>query len=93
MSPKPSFCGASRRALLSAVAALPALAALALLPSPLLLTAAKAQTDPLPSWNDGPAKQAIIELVKLTTDRGSPKLSPPSTRMARPGSRTPCTPR
>jgi hypothetical protein len=78
MSPKPSFCGASRRAL----AALPALAALALLPSPLLLTAAKAQTDPLPSWNDGPAKQAIIELVKLTTDRGSPKFVLPEERIA-----------
>jgi hypothetical protein len=41
--------GISRRALLST------LAALAALPSPLLFTAAQAQTDPLPSWTDGPA--------------------------------------
>ena len=32
-----------------------------------------AQTDPLPSWNDGPAKKAIVELVKRTTEKGSPK--------------------
>ena len=36
-----------------------------------------AQTDPLPSWNDGPAKQAIVEFVKATTTQGSPKLVPP----------------
>jgi hypothetical protein len=24
-----------------------------------------AQTDPLPSWNDGPAKQAIVKLVEV----------------------------
>ena len=30
---------------------------------------AYAQTDPLPSWNDGPAKQAIIAFVHATTDR------------------------
>ena len=32
---------------------------------------AQAQTDPLPSWNDGPAKQAIITFVEETTDRKS----------------------
>ena len=35
------------------------------------LTTAYAQ-DPLPSWNDGPAKQAIVEFVKATTTQGSP---------------------
>jgi hypothetical protein len=30
-------------------------------------------TDPLPSWNDGPAKQAIISFVKETTTQGHPK--------------------
>ncbi|WP_245318619.1 HAD family hydrolase [Bradyrhizobium sp. DOA1] len=27
---------------------------------------------PLPSWNDGPAKQAILDFVRATTDAGSP---------------------
>jgi phosphoglycolate phosphatase-like HAD superfamily hydrolase len=31
---------------------------------------AQATTDPLPSWNDGPAKQAIIKLVAATTTPG-----------------------
>ena len=33
--------------------------------------------DPLPSWNDGPTKQAIIEFVKATTTQGSPQFVPP----------------
>ena len=27
----------------------------------------------LPSWNDGPAKQAIVDFVKATTDKSSPE--------------------
>jgi phosphoserine phosphatase len=38
--------------------------------------------DPLPSWNDGPAKTAIIEFVMATTDTGSPKFVPPQERIA-----------
>jgi len=38
--------------------------------------------DPLPSWNDGPAKQAIIAFVKDTTDQASPKFVPPEERIA-----------
>jgi hypothetical protein len=34
----------------------------------------RAQGDPLPSWNDGPAKQAIVEFVKTTTDGGEPEV-------------------
>jgi len=41
-----------------------------------------AQTDPLPSWNDGSAKQAIIEFVQTTTDQSSPKFVPPAERIA-----------
>lgn len=41
-----------------------------------------AQTDPLPSWNDGPAKQAILEFGRDTTDRASPKYVPPEQRIA-----------
>ena len=35
-------------------------------------TAAQAARDPLPSWNDGPAKQAIVEFVRATTDKDNP---------------------
>ena len=40
------------------------------------------QTDPLPSWNDGAAKQAILSFVKETTDQASPKFVPPAERIA-----------
>ena len=43
---------------------------------------AGAQPDPLPSWNDGAAKQAIVEFVKATTTEGSPKFVPPAERIA-----------
>jgi phosphoglycolate phosphatase-like HAD superfamily hydrolase len=43
---------------------------------------AHAQTDPLPSWNDGPARQAIVEFVQATTTQGSPKFVPPAERIA-----------
>ncbi len=42
-----------------------------------LSTQARAETDPLPSWNDGPAKQAIAAFVNETTDQASPKFVPP----------------
>jgi hypothetical protein len=48
----------------------------------LVLNQAYAQTDPLPSWNDGAAKQAIVEFVKTTTDKASPKFVPPAERIA-----------
>ena len=43
---------------------------------------AQAQTDPLPSWNDGAAKQAILAFVKDTTTQGSPQFVPPEERIA-----------
>src|SRR5205809_5775802 len=43
---------------------------------------AHAQIDPLSSWNDGPAKQAILEFVKATTTQGSPQFVPPEERIA-----------
>ncbi len=57
---------------------------LAVLLVPMLAAAlpARAQTDPLPSWNDGAAKEAILEFVKATTDQASPKFVPPSERIA-----------
>ena len=50
--------------------------------SPAGQPAATTAADPLPSWNDGPAKQAILEFVKTTTDKGSPKFVPPEDRIA-----------
>jgi phosphoserine phosphatase len=38
--------------------------------------------DPLPSWNDGPAKKAILDFVRVTTDKTSPKYVPPAARVA-----------
>src|SRR5436309_11580128 len=38
--------------------------------------------DPLASWDDGPAKQAILEFVKATTSQGSPQFVPPEERIA-----------
>ena len=46
------------------------------------LAQAYAQTDPLPSWNDGAAKKAIVEFVKTTTDKTSPKFVAPEARIA-----------
>jgi hypothetical protein len=43
--------------------------------------AAHAQ-DPLPSWNDGPAKQAIVSFVHATTDPASPQFVPAAERIA-----------
>jgi hypothetical protein len=50
----------------------------------LLLTAQAGarQTDPLPSWNDGATKNAILEFVRATTDKDSPKYVPPERRIA-----------
>ncbi|MGH9868574.1 MAG: HAD family hydrolase [Candidatus Polarisedimenticolia bacterium] len=41
-----------------------------------------AKTDPLPSWNDGGAKKAILEFVRVTTDRSSPLYVAPEDRIA-----------
>jgi phosphoglycolate phosphatase-like HAD superfamily hydrolase len=41
-----------------------------------------AQTDALPSWNDGPAKRAIVEFIAATTLPASPDFVPPAERIA-----------
>ena len=43
---------------------------------------AMAQTDPLPSWNDGAAKQAIVEFVEATTTEGNADFVPVPERIA-----------
>jgi phosphoglycolate phosphatase-like HAD superfamily hydrolase len=42
----------------------------------------RAQADPLPSWNDGAARKAILEFVQATTTEGSPRFVPPAERIA-----------
>ena len=48
----------------------------------LLLTNAAFAADPLPSWNDGPAKQGIIAFVEKVTTAGSPDFVPVPERIA-----------
>jgi hypothetical protein len=38
--------------------------------------------DPLPSWNDGPAKQSVVAFVERVTAQGSPDFVPASERIA-----------
>jgi phosphoglycolate phosphatase-like HAD superfamily hydrolase len=47
-----------------------------------LATQAIPQTDPLPSWNEGAAKKAIVEFVRVTTDKTSSRFVPPEERIA-----------
>ena len=59
-----------------------ALAISILLPPGRPRVAQPGQADPLPSWNDGPRKSAILAFVHETTDKGSPKFVPPEQRIA-----------
>jgi len=72
--------GINRRTLMTALAVLPTMS------GSLLPLSAQAQTaasgDALASWNDGPAKQAIVDFVKATTVQGSPKYVAPGERIA-----------
>jgi hypothetical protein len=73
-----SFSGVSRRALLTTVAALSVSIGTVLL----IVEQAGAQTDPLPSWNDGATKQAITEFVARVTRQSGPDFVPPAERIA-----------
>jgi phosphoglycolate phosphatase-like HAD superfamily hydrolase len=69
--------GISRRVVLGGLAALPAFPAL------INATAAQAQPAmPLASWNDGVAKQAILDFIRATTDASSPTFVKPEERIA-----------
>ena len=48
----------------------------------LVVAPAKAQTDPLPSWNDTAPKAAIIAFVDKVTKQGSPDFVPEPERIA-----------
>jgi len=47
-----------------------------------MASAGQAQGDPLPSWNEGPAKAAILGFVRDTTDKSSSKYIEPASRIA-----------
>ena len=47
-----------------------------------LLTNAAFAADPLPSWNEGPAKKSIVEFVTKVTMEGSPDFVPAPERIA-----------
>jgi len=63
----------SRRLLLSAMVVMPAL---------LRTNSALAQSDPLPSWNDGAAKSSITQFVARVTTQGDADFVPPDQRIA-----------
>jgi len=42
----------------------------------------QANDDPLPSWNDGPSKQAIVAFVSAVTEKGGTDYVPPAERIA-----------
>lgn len=65
-----------RRALLGAVATSAALF------SRVSNSGAQAQGQSLPSWNDGPPKQAILDFVRATTDQSGADFVPPEDRIA-----------
>jgi phosphoglycolate phosphatase-like HAD superfamily hydrolase len=43
---------------------------------------AQPPADPLPSWNEGPAKRAILDFVAQTAMPGGPRFVPPAERIA-----------
>ena len=49
-----------------------------------LVSSVQAQTasDPLPSWSDGLAKQAIVKSITTATTEGNPDFVPPGDRFA-----------
>jgi len=55
---------------------------LALLPLFLGCASLKPATEPLPSWNDGPSKTAIMEFVARVTDESHADYVPPAERIA-----------
>jgi phosphoglycolate phosphatase-like HAD superfamily hydrolase len=74
-----SSFGVNRRMLLSGLAMLPALPGL---PFSAMAQSRTIQDGQLGSWNEGPAKQAILEFVRSTTDQGSSKFVPLGERIA-----------
>ncbi len=57
-------------------------AAVALVALLLVVPASAQESDPLPSWNDGPTKEAIVAFVERVTDEGGGDYVPPADRIA-----------
>jgi phosphoserine phosphatase len=66
----------SRRAFVSAGAAA------VMLRGGVAMAGGQAESDPLPSWNSTPTKQAILDFVKDATEKSSPKYVEPADRIA-----------
>jgi hypothetical protein len=66
----------SRRAFVSAGAAA------LFLRGDLAMAVGQAQSDPLPSWNSGPAKDMVLAFVRDTTDKSGSKYVEPADRIA-----------
>jgi hypothetical protein len=66
----------SRRAFVSAGAAA------IFLRDSLAMTSGEAQSDPLPSWNNTPSKQMVLDFVRDATDKSSSKYVEPADRVA-----------
>jgi len=47
-----------------------------------IAAAAHAESDPLPSWNEGPAREAILAFVRAVSDASGPDYVPPAERIA-----------
>ena len=56
--------------------------AVALLVTVTFTTTVTRADDPLPSWNDGPAKKSIVAFVEKVTKEGSPDFVPVAERIA-----------
>src|SRR5262245_31812861 len=74
--------GMNRRTLLLTLALLPALSRTLLPASAQVQMTQRGLTDLLTSWNEGPAKQAIVDFVNSTTDPLSPSYVFPEDRIA-----------
>jgi FMN phosphatase YigB (HAD superfamily) len=48
----------------------------------LAMTSGEGQSDPLPSWNNTPSKQMVLDFVRDATDKSSPKYVEPADRVA-----------
>ena len=64
------------------IALKPILVSAALIAALVLTTVASQAADPLPSWNDGPAKQSIIAFVEKIINPSSPDFVPVPERIA-----------
>ena len=70
--------GISRRSVLLGAATTVAVASI----PPYARPQAQTPANPLASWNDGPAKQAVLDFVRATTDQASNNFVTPEDRIA-----------